>query len=296
MGADTPVTLITGTSTGIGFLTALQLARAGHTVHATMRAPDRDGPALVDAAKRDGLQLHVSQLDVTDPASVERAVAAVLAASGRIDALVNNAGIGDLGAIELQGEDDVRQIFETNVFGALRMIRAVLPAMRAQRSGTIVNVSSVAGRIVGAVNGLYSATKHALEAISEALAIEVRSHGIRVIVIEPGFFQTPILGKAAGAMGENPDGPYTAIQRRMGMLYVSATDAGGDPADVARAIQEAIADPAPKFRYAVGLDAPVFLDGRARMTDEEYIEAFGHEQSDEEWFAEFARRFPMPSA
>ena len=114
-----PVTLITGCSTGIGYVTALHLARAGHTVHATMRSPERSGAALADAAKPESLDVTVSQLDVTDPGSVERAVAGAIAASGRIDVLVNNAGIGDLGAIETQDDDDVRRMFETNVYGPL---------------------------------------------------------------------------------------------------------------------------------------------------------------------------------
>jgi NAD(P)-dependent dehydrogenase (short-subunit alcohol dehydrogenase family) len=293
-----PVTLITGTSTGIGYATALHLARCGHTVHATMRSPERSGAALLDAARAEGLELLVSQLDVTDASSVQRAVEAALAESGRIDVLVNNAGIGDLGALETASEETMRRMFETNVFGPLRTIRAVLPGMRERKSGTIVNVSSVAGRIVGAVNGLYAASKHALEAMSEALAIEVYSHGVRVAVIEPGFFDTPILDKASGAIAPAGEGgPYDAIERRMSALYAGARQAGaGSPLDVAKAIEQAISSKTPALRTRVGLDATPFIEGRARMTDEEYVEAFGHEQTDEEWFAEFARRFPMPPA
>lgn len=290
MGA--PVTLITGCSTGIGYLTALEMARRGYTVHATMRSPDRDGTPLRDAAAREGLDLRVAALDVTDRGSRAEAVAEVIAVSGRIDVLVNNAGLGDLGAIELQSDETVHRMFETNVFGPLALMRAVLPGMRERQSGTIVNVSSVAGRIVGGVNGIYSATKHALEAISEALALEVRALGVRVIVIEPGFFQTPILQKATGAIAE-ADGPYADIQRRMATLYTVATAQGGDPAEVAKVISDAVSTDAPRFRYAIGADAPVFLEGRAKMTDEEYIDAFGREQTDEAWFAEFARRFPL---
>jgi NAD(P)-dependent dehydrogenase (short-subunit alcohol dehydrogenase family) len=291
-----PVTLITGTSTGIGYATALHLARCGHTVHATMRSPERAGAALLDAAAKEGLTVSVSRLDVTDDASVEQSVAAALRESGRIDVLVNNAGIGDLGALETTSDETVYRMFETNVFGPLRTVRAVLPGMRERGSGTIVNVSSVAGRIVGAVNGLYAASKHALEAMSEALAIEVFAHGIRVAVVEPGFFDTPILDKAPGAIAPEEAGPYDAIQRRMAGLYAGARQAGaGDALDVAKAIEQAIAPGAP-FRTLVGFDAVPFMEGRARMSDEEYIEAFGHEQTDEEWFAEFMRRFPMPAA
>jgi NAD(P)-dependent dehydrogenase (short-subunit alcohol dehydrogenase family) len=292
-----PVTLITGCSTGIGYATALHLARAGHTVHATMRSPERAGAALADAAKAESLPITVSQLDVTDVKSVDRAIADAITASGRIDVLVNNAGIGDLGAIETQDDDDVRRMFETNVYGPLRMIRAVLPGMRERRSGTIVNVSSVAGLIVGGVNGLYAASKHALEAISEALALETYMHGIRVAVIEPGFFTTPILNKAPDAIAPDEAGPYAAIQRRMSMLYLGAAAQGaGDPLDVARVIEQAINTKEPALRYRVGIDAPVFIEGRAKMGDQEYVESFGREQTDEEWFAEFARRFPMPTA
>jgi NAD(P)-dependent dehydrogenase (short-subunit alcohol dehydrogenase family) len=291
------VTLITGCSTGIGNITALHLARAGHRVHATMRSPERAGAALSDAAKAESLDIVVSQLDVTQPASVERAVKDAIAKSGRIDVLVNNAGIGDLGAIETQDDDDVRRMFETNVYGPLRMIRAVLPGMRERRSGTIINVSSVAGLIVGGVNGLYAASKHALEAISEALALETYMHGIRVAVVEPGFFTTPILNKAPDAIAPDETSPYSAITRRMSMLYLGAAAQGaGDPIDVARTIEQAITTKEPALRYRVGIDAPVFIESRAKMGDHEYIESFGREQTDEEWFAEFARRFPMPGA
>ena len=170
---DEKVALITGASSGIGRATALHLAVRGYRVHATMRTPQAAGPSLVEQARSEALPITVSQLDVTDPASVARAVSAVLADSGHIDVLINNAGIGDLGPVEMVSEDDTRRMFETNVFGPLRMLRAVLPGMRARHHGTIVNVSSVAGRIVGGGNGMYAATKHALEAASEALALEV---------------------------------------------------------------------------------------------------------------------------
>ena len=217
---------------------------------------------------------------------------------GQIDVLVNNAGRGDLGAMELATEEQMRGMFETNVFGPLRVAQAVLPSMRARGSGTIVQISSVAGHIVGLGNGLYAGTKHALEAMSEALAAEVLQFGIRVAIIEPGFFATPIIDKAvesvaAGAAG---DGPYANVERRMAGIYMGGKAAAQDPFQVAEVIEHAITTDTPKLRYLVGVDADVFMRERPRMTDEEYLQSFGRVQTDEEFFAEFMRRFPMPSA
>jgi NAD(P)-dependent dehydrogenase (short-subunit alcohol dehydrogenase family) len=293
---DEKVALITGASSGIGRATALHLAVRGFRVHATMRTPQAAGPSLVEQARSEALPITVSQLDVTDPASVARAVSAVLADSGHIDVLINNAGIGDLGPVEMVSEDDTRRMFETNVFGPLRMLRAVLPGMRARHHGTIVNVSSVAGRIVGGGNGMYAATKHALEAASEALALEVCQFGIRVAIIEPGFFATPIIDKATSALSGDVASPYAHVERRMGGIYQGAKPLSGDPQMVAEAIEQAITSDVPRLRTLVGLDAAPFVEGRARMTDEEYVAAFGREMTDEEYFTEFAARFPMPSA
>lgn len=292
------VILITGCSTGLGQAAALHLARKGNRVFATMRSPERDGGPLLDAAKAEGLELSVSRLDVCDPSSVREAVAAALAEAGQIDVLVNNAGRGDLGALELATEEQMRGMFETNVFGPLRVAQAVLPSMRARGSGTIVQISSVAGHIVGLGNGLYAGTKHALEAMSEALAAEVLQFGIRVAIVEPGFFATPIIDKAvesvaAGAAG---DGPYANVERRMAGIYMGGKAAAQDPQQVAEAIEHAITTDQPKLRYLVGVDADVFMRERPKMSDEEYLHSFGRPQSDEEFFAEFMRRFPMPTA
>lgn len=292
---DPMVTLITGTSTGIGRVTALHLARRGHHVHATMRSPDRGAAPLLDAARAEGLRLTVSQLDVIDPASVESAISAALRESGRIDVLVNNAGVDELGVIERTTEEQTHASFETNVLGPMRAIRAVLPGMRERRHGTIVNVSSAAARVTGLGSGVYSATKCALEAIVEALAIEVKQFGIRVAVIEPGFFDTPIIDKATGALPTDASSPYADVERRIGAIYQGGKAAAGDPSDVAEVIERAITTDEPKFRYLVGLDAVAFADGRARMTDEEYQQAFGRAMTDDEFFTEFATRFPLPA-
>jgi NAD(P)-dependent dehydrogenase (short-subunit alcohol dehydrogenase family) len=290
-----PVTLITGTSTGLGQTTALHLARKGHRVFATMRAPERGAGPLLDAAKNEGLQITVSALDVCDAKSIQQAVAAVLKDAGQIDVLINNAGRGDLGAVELATDEQVRGMFETNVYGPIRMCQAVLPSMRARGSGTIVNISSVAGLIVGAGNGLYAGTKHALEALSEALALEVLQYGIRVAIIEPGFFDTPIIDKAAASVTAAGDTPYANVEGRMAGIYMGGKAAAQNPQEVAEIIEHAITTDQPRLRYLVGVDATVFTTERPKMSDEEYLQSFGRIQTDEEFFAEFMRRFPMPA-
>ncbi len=283
------VTLVTGTSTGIGEATAIHLSRLGHTVYASMRTPDASGGGLRRLAEEERLDLTLIALDVNDPVSVTSAVEGVIERSGQIDVLVNNAGLGMLTSVEEVPVEDAKGVFETNVFGPLRMMQAVLPAMRERRGGTIVNISSVAGRLVSAGHGVYAATKYALEALSEAVAIETRRLGIRVILIEPGFISTPLLDK--GGDIEIGDGPYAIHLRRMQGLYRSARGGADPPSVVAEVIAEALDDPNPRFRYLAGEGASPVIDGRARMTDEEWID-MGREMTDEEYFAESARRFP----
>jgi NAD(P)-dependent dehydrogenase (short-subunit alcohol dehydrogenase family) len=212
---------------------------------------------------------------------------------GRLDVLVNNAGIAPMNPIEVAADDEVKRVFETNVFGALRMIRAVLPAMRTQRSGTIVNVSSVAGRLASSCMGVYCASKFALEAASESLAREVYPHGIRVVIIEPGIIVTPILEKALANLPPEADSPYRDPVRRTRTMFAQGQRAGGHPDQVAEVIETAIAAPEPRLRYLAGPDAAVFVGGRARMSDEEWMTMERH-ATDEEYFTEFAARFPMP--
>jgi NAD(P)-dependent dehydrogenase (short-subunit alcohol dehydrogenase family) len=262
-----------------------------------MRTPDKAAAPLLDAAKTENLQITALKLDVTDDESVRAAVDRVVADAGQIDVVVNNAGLGDLGALELASDDVMRSMFETNVFGPARVARSVLPSMRARGSGTIVSISSVAGLVVGAGNGLYAATKHALEAMSEAMALEVLQFGIRVAIIEPGFFATPIIDKAMVSVpGAAGDGPYANVERRMAGIYMGGKAAAQDPQLVAETIEHAITTDVPKLRYRVGVDAEVFATRRPAMSDEEYLETFGRAQTDDEFFASFMRVFPMPTA
>ncbi len=286
------VVLITGCSTGIGFESALQFGRSGNRVYATMRNLAKAGP-LKEAAASEKLDVRITQLDVDSQASIDRAVREVLAAEGQIDVLVNNAGITGVGAVEETSDAELHAVMETNFFGPLRVVRAVLPGMRERGSGTIVNVTSVAGRIVAPIAGQYHSSKWALECSTETLAIEVKQFGIRVALVEPGFFITPILDKAAAAWGDFENSPYVDLDRRMRDLYAQAAAGGGHPSVVAKVIEDAVTTDTPKLRYLVGADAAPFVEGRRRLTDEEY-QQLGDKQTDEEWWAKFMEFFPMP--
>ncbi len=264
--------LITGCSSGFGLLMGLDFARKGHRVFATMRDP---GKAAVLAAARDaeGLDLHLLALDILDEASVQAAIAAAEAA-GPIDVLINNAGIEVRGPIEECDDAVARRQFDTNVFGTLRVLRAALPPMRARGRGTIVNISSIAGLVARPFGGLYSASKHALEAITEALHYEVAPFGIRVLLVEPGQYATQLLDNAVTAVAFTPASPYW--QRSQQFDVKVRTLAGGAPADaaeVARIVYDAVHDPQPKLRYLAGADAHMAAEAHRQLSFEQYEQA-----------------------
>jgi NAD(P)-dependent dehydrogenase (short-subunit alcohol dehydrogenase family) len=287
--APMPVTLVTGTSTGIGFATALNLAKHGHSVVATMRNLAKAGP-LESAARELGVRLVVRELDVTSQASIDRAMAATRDREGAVDVLVNNAGIGGATPLELTPEDEHRAMFETNYWGPIRVIQAVLPSMRERRSGCIVNVTSIAGRIATPNQIPYSASKHALAAASEALAHEVAAFGVRVAIIEPGVIQTAIFENSAGATRYDKNSPYRQIMRRNGKQFAAGFRNPGQPETVAAAILQAITIDRPRLRYLVGGDAEGIAAGRQRISDEDWV-AMGGELSDEEYNGRFKRYF-----
>jgi NAD(P)-dependent dehydrogenase (short-subunit alcohol dehydrogenase family) len=282
------VVLITGCSTGIGLATAKHLAARGDRVYATARNPE--GSADLVAARTTNANIRSLPLDVTSDGSVHAAVKAVLDAEGRIDVLVNNAGIGAFGTFEFVPEDVARATFETNFWGVMRVTRAVLPTMRTQRSGIIVNISSVAGKIAGPAMGVYPASKFALEAASEALAREVYPLGIRVAIVEPGFVVTPILDKGLDTLTLDPSSPYADVERRVYGMFTNAKVIGASPESTAEVIAEAIDAKEFRLRYPCGEGARVFLNGRARVSDEEWI-ALGRPMTDEEYGAEMGKMF-----
>jgi NAD(P)-dependent dehydrogenase (short-subunit alcohol dehydrogenase family) len=287
------VVLITGCSTGIGLEAALQFARSGNRVYATMRNLAKDGP-LKEAAAAENLDVRITQLDVDSQTSIDEAVRGVVAAEGQIDVLVNNAGITGVGSIEESTDAEFHAVMETNFFGPLRVVRAVLPGMRERESGAIINVSSVAGRLAVGTMGQYHSSKYALECATETLAMEVKQFGIRVALIEPGFFVTPILDKANEAQNEFGDSPYAELGHRVRALYQQAAAEGGPPSVVAQVIEDAVTTTDPKLRYLVGDDAVPFVHGRMKLTDEEVL-TLGDKQTDDEWFAKFMEMFPMPA-
>src|SRR5688500_9377410 len=257
--------LITGCSTGIGRATAEHLSQRGHTVYATARRVE----SIADLAERGCRTLA---LDVTDEDSMRAAVAAVEEADGPVGALVNNAGYSQSGAVESVTLDSVREQFETNVFGLLRMCQLVLPGMRREHAGRIVNVSSMGGKLVFPGGGVYHATKHAVEALSDALRFEVAGFGIEVVIIEPGLIITEFGETAVGSMAENQDGPYAKFNHDVAAATAGAYKGGmarfgGGPGTVANKIEKALTAHRPSTRYKVTASAGVIMGLRRTMTD-----------------------------
>lgn len=251
------IVLITGCSSGFGLLTAVAAARAGHTVYAGLRDPDTADALRAASA---GLDITPIALDVVDPAQRAEVIRRILAERGRIDALVNNAGVALGGFLELVEEDELRRVFEVNLFAVSALIQQVLPTMRAQGSGVIVNVSSVAGHIAMPGLGAYAASKFALEGMSEALRHELRPFGVRVCLVEPGPYRTDILGRnrtmARRVTGDA--GPYAPYVARGEQLFQRVVESGsGDPQDVADAILRLIQHPSPPLRTPLGASARV---------------------------------------
>jgi NAD(P)-dependent dehydrogenase (short-subunit alcohol dehydrogenase family) len=276
--------VVTGTSTGIGLATSLRLARHGYRVFAGMRDLAKAKP-LESAAAEASLPLHVIELDVTSTASVAAAFETV-ARHGPVDVLVNNAGIAGATPLELTPEDEHRRMFETNYFGAIRCIRAVLPAMRERRRGTIVNITSIAGLWATPNQIAYSASKWALECAGEALAHEVRRFGIRVVNVEPGVVMTSIFANSAAATRYDKTSPYQPIMRRNGKVFAAGFRDPAQPDDVAETILAAITSEEYRLRWPVGKDALAFSRGRPTISDEDWV-AMGDDLPD----AEYNRRF-----
>jgi NAD(P)-dependent dehydrogenase (short-subunit alcohol dehydrogenase family) len=258
------IALVTGSSTGIGLATAITLARAGHTVYAGMRKPE----AATEELKASGAK--PVPLDVDSDASVAAAF------QQPIDVLVNNAGIGVFGAVEDTPIEEFRRVMETNYFGALRCIKAVVPGMRERRRGCIVNVTSVAGKIAGPAQGPYASSKWALEALSDTLASEMKAFGVRVAVVEPGVIATPIFGKVG------PEKPtiYPHL-RRLNALFQASLKTPTSPYVVAEVIRGIVDGDSWQVRYPAGPEAAGVMATRAAISDEDWVSMAA--LSDEEW-------------
>jgi NADP-dependent 3-hydroxy acid dehydrogenase YdfG len=289
---DPGAVLITGCSSGIGAETARRLAAAGRPVYATARRPEQ----LEELA---AAGCRTLALDVTDEASMRAAVEAVEAEHGAVGALVNNAGYSLSGAVETLAMDEIRREFETNVFGLVRMCQLVLPGMRRAGGGRIVNISSMGGKLTFPGGGAYHATKHAVEAFSDALRFEVAGFGVRVVVIEPGLIRTEFgktaastvgltapAAEAAGSGGDADGDPYAHFNATVGATTLAAYEGplarlGAGPVAVARVIERAIASPRPRPRYKVTASARLVIALRRLL-------------SDRGWDAAMRRQFPSP--
>jgi len=272
--------LITGTSKGIGFETALCFARAGHKVLATMRNPAQS-PALAEIVSREKLPILISALDVDSDTSVTDGIAALTQAHGEIDVLVNNAGVETAGSVEETPLNLFRSIMETNYFGVIRCTQAVLPQMRERRSGCIVQVSSVAGRFSQPPLAAYCASKWALEAMTEALASEMKTFGVRVALVEPGIIDTAMAQRISRAGSSR----YRQSERVAGFFAKSLEESR--PASlVAEKILEIVENGTWQLRHPVGPDAVPLISSRQSMTDEAWVD--WHSADDERFFAALA--------
>ena len=263
------VALVTGSSRGIGFVTSTTLARNGFLTYASMRNLDKEKEIrlVVDKEK---IPLQTIQLDVTDSNSVDNAIKSIVEQSGRIDVLVNNAGYGLVGAFEELGIEEIKQQYETNLFGVIRVTKAVLPIMRKQKSGIIVNMSSGAGRF-GYPNGsAYVSTKFALEGLSESIAYEVEPFGIKIVLVEPGFVRTNFSNVVA-KKSQSTNSQYSKMTEKMAASIDQMKVNSSSPELVANVVLEAVTNKNPNLRYLAGKDVEQWMEQKKHMTDREFF-------------------------
>jgi NAD(P)-dependent dehydrogenase (short-subunit alcohol dehydrogenase family) len=274
--------VVTGSNSGIGLATAVALARASHTVLAAMRNLER-GAEIRKIAEEEKLPIHLAKLDVDDDASVREGFTEVVARRGPVDVLVNNAGVPGGGPVEETTIDQFRQVMETNFFGGLRCIKAVIPSMRERRKGTIVNITSIAGRLASTPMASYAASKWAFEALSEVLAQEVRAFNVRVAIVEPGVIATPIFSKAPPP----PKDSFYPHGRRLRAMFAAALAKPVPPSVVGDLVRDIVNGDSWQLRYLAGPDTESRLKARQSKTDEQVIAEAA--QSDEEFLARFKR-------
>jgi len=261
------VALITGASSGIGFETSLTLARNEFRTFATMRNLSKSRK-IREIAKKERLPLTVIPLDVNDNASIRTAIQNILVEAKRIDVVINNAGYGLFGAVEDLSMDKIIDQFETNFFGVVRVVKSVLPIMRNQHSGTIINISSMVGRVAMPLNSVYVASKFALEGFSESIRHELSKFGINVILIEPGIVRTGFFDNLQKSKNEAAKSPYSALLKRRLSRFKSVSESNSSsPSQVAKAILKALQSKSSNFRYIVGEDAIIVLEKRKVLSD-----------------------------
>ena len=264
------VAVVTGSSTGIGYETSLILARNGFLTYATMRNLNKS-ESIESIATKENLPIHIKQLDVTDDTSVKKAVEAISSETGRIDILVNNAGYGLNGAFEDLAMDEIKAQYETNLFGLIRTTQAVLPIMRRQKSGTIINISSGAGRFGFPGSSAYVSTKFAVEGLSESMSYELEPFGIKVVLVEPGVIKTNFVdGMVIAKKSQDPKSPYSQIIQKMATGFEEMMKNGSSPDLVAKVVLNAVTNENPNLRYLAGNDVEQWLGSKRNMSDEEF--------------------------
>lgn len=283
--------IVTGANSGIGRSTSIFLAKSGYEVFATMRSLDR-GTKLREIAQEMGLRMHEIELDVSDTNSVNRGINEILSQTDTIDILINNAGVGANAVIEDIDIESDKAVFETNFWGAIRCIQAVLPTMRKQKSGHIVQISSIAGRVGLPAQPIYSASKWAIEGLSENLAHDLAPFGIRVSLIEPGVTRTAILGKN-NTVPENPD--YESTYARMLDMYMEGIEANVRPEEVSKTILDCLESTSQQMRWPVAWGAESMINARqdGSISDQEWTQLGSLVDDQQEWMASFKRAFNL---
>src|ERR687886_2648200 len=263
------VAIVTGSSSGIGYETSLALARDGFLTYATMRNVNK-GENIKSVATKENLPVHIQQLGVTDDISVTNAIQTISSETGgRIDVLVNNAGYGLNGAFEDLAMDEIKAQYETNVFGLIRVTQAALPTMRRQKSGTIVNISSGAGRFGFPSGSAYVSTKFAVEGLSESISYELEPFGIKVVIVEPGVIRTNFVTVIA-KKSQDPNSPYSQMMRKMASSFEEIMKNSSSPDLVANVVLKAVKDENPNLRYLAGKNVEQWLGAKRNMSDEEF--------------------------
>src|SRR5919197_4321270 len=268
MKSNQKVAIVTGSSSGIGYETSLELARNGFLTYATMRNLNNSENIKLVATK-ENLPIRINQLDVTDDVSVQNAVQAISSETGRIDVLVNNAGYGLNGAFEDLAMDEIKAQYETNVFGLIRTTQTVLPIIRKQKSGVIINISSAAGRFGYPGGSAYVSTKFAVEGLSESMSYELEPFGIKVVVVEPGVIRTNFVTVVA-KKSQDQNSPYSQMMQKIATSFEGMMKNSSSPELVAKVVLNAVTSENPNLRYLAGKDLEAWLDSKRNMSDEAF--------------------------
>ena len=271
------VAVVTGASSGIGREISLTLARNGFLTYATMRNLNKM-ENIKSVAEKENLPVKIVMLDVTDDRSVIDAVKSITAEANRIDVLVNNAGYGLVGAFEDLAMEEIKSQYETNLFGVIRVTQAIIPVMRKQKSGTIINISSGVVTLGGQLGGsAYVSTKFAVEGLSNSIAYELEPFGIKVVLVEPGLIRTNMYNNSVVASkSQDPNSPYTEVMQKLAASFEKMFQGGSSPDVVAKVVLKAATSENPSPKYLAGKDIEKWMEAKRSMSDEEFQKTWGH--------------------